>query len=216
MLTKAELAEIKARYEKSGNGNPLTSVECLSGMYESLEDIPKLIAEIEALCPVGDLDIASSLRAENCYLKEVIREQDEEIDRLEDKWITPVLDKKELQTELNQIKVELEAEREFNRSLMSEIGGDAELMRVSEVCSIGGEFSTPCFNCGTKVSRGGHWLGRGQEVALCRDRECVRATIHLVYEAIHDTTEDVGASSEMLNELVAQVLQEKRRRLNDD
>lgn len=65
MLTKEEIEAIKERYVKAGKGNPLTSVECLSGMYESLEDIPKLLAEVarlksklalierKALAPVG-------------------------------------------------------------------------------------------------------------------------------------------------------------------
>lgn len=105
MLTKEELEAIKERCEKATEGPWHTAVssrfpheDCI--MFENKEvaeayeyydaefianarqDIPKLIAEIETLCPIGDLDAISSLRTENDYLKEVIEGKDEELVRL--------------------------------------------------------------------------------------------------------------------------------------
>ncbi len=105
MITKQELEAIKERCEKATEGPWHTAVssrfpheDCI--MFENKEvaeayeyydaefianarqDIPKLIAEIEALCPIGDFDAISSLRTENVYLAEIIEEKDEEIERL--------------------------------------------------------------------------------------------------------------------------------------
>ncbi|GGP13446.1 hypothetical protein [Oceanobacillus neutriphilus] len=106
MLTKEELEAIKERCEKATEGPWHTAVssrfpheDCI--MFENKEvaeayeyydaefianarqDIPKLIAEIEALCPIGDLDIVSSLRSENDYLSHIVDVRDAEIDLLQ-------------------------------------------------------------------------------------------------------------------------------------
>ena len=56
------------------------------------QDIPKLLAEIErlkselsSLCPIGDLDVVTTLQVEKRYLTEVIAEKDAEIERLREK-----------------------------------------------------------------------------------------------------------------------------------
>ncbi|WP_175637162.1 hypothetical protein [Oceanobacillus sojae] len=100
MITKQEFEAIKERCEKATKGPWTRSVykvydgelgyevadpartEDATFIANARQDIPKLIAEIESLCPIGDLDIVSSLRTEKDYLTDIIEEKDGEIERL--------------------------------------------------------------------------------------------------------------------------------------
>ena len=84
------------------------------------------------------------------------------------------------------------------------------MTRLSEdIYFLGDPVDIPCFHCGNKSDRGGRWLGTGSEVVVCRDSECTRAVVHLLYDAIYDVTEDVGATSETLMNLTKQAIIEK-------
>lgn len=48
-LTAEELAEIRKRAEKATEGNPLRDSGALAKMYDSIDDVLKLLAEIERL-----------------------------------------------------------------------------------------------------------------------------------------------------------------------
>lgn len=106
MLTKEGLEAIKERCEKATEGSwesalkdpehrsfvvgsfhkGVTIVADVANEHDAdfishaRQDILRLIAEVESLCPIGDLDIVNSLKAENKYLTEVIKEKDEEIE----------------------------------------------------------------------------------------------------------------------------------------
>lgn len=49
MLTQEEIEAIRKRAEKAKAGNPMTDMNVLYRLYESAEDIPKLLAEIDRL-----------------------------------------------------------------------------------------------------------------------------------------------------------------------
>lgn len=104
MLTKEELEAIKERCDKATEGPWEVAITADGGwvlddtdnivcgtcvrdedaafIAHSREDIPKLLAEIEALCPIEDSDAVNSLRTEKDYLTEIIAERDLEIERL--------------------------------------------------------------------------------------------------------------------------------------
>lgn len=81
MLTEDDLNGIKVRHKIAQKGIKLTD--------SLLEDIPKLVSELERLrdensrlCPIGDLDIITSLQTDKAYLNDIIKEKDAEIERL--------------------------------------------------------------------------------------------------------------------------------------
>lgn len=48
-LTDEELAEIRKRAQEAAEGNPLRDSGAMVKMYDSIDDIPRLLAEVEAL-----------------------------------------------------------------------------------------------------------------------------------------------------------------------
>ena len=48
-LNAYELGEITRRHELAKDGNPLRDLDVLNAMYDSLDDIPKLLAEVNRL-----------------------------------------------------------------------------------------------------------------------------------------------------------------------
>src|SRR5690625_3720309 len=48
-LNAYELGEIVRRHELANDGNPLRDLDVLNAMYDSLDDIPKLLEEVNEL-----------------------------------------------------------------------------------------------------------------------------------------------------------------------
>jgi chaperonin cofactor prefoldin len=81
-------------YEVKGIGNGMTIAEVSCGadaefIAHAREDIPKLLTEIErlraensSLCPIGDLEVITSLKVEKQYMAEQISELENEVERL--------------------------------------------------------------------------------------------------------------------------------------
>lgn len=72
-LTNEELAQIKERAEKANNGNYLLSPEVISYLYDSVDDVPKLLAEVETLKAELVGDGVLTLAEQFNYAREEIR-----------------------------------------------------------------------------------------------------------------------------------------------